>query len=54
MLCWHTYAIIFTIPSCLLKQILSVLQHGHVGFMMSCYDAELSYDFHTDTFRARY
>ncbi|KAL5226801.1 hypothetical protein ABZP36_015066 [Zizania latifolia] len=29
-------------------------EHGHVGFMMSCYDAELSYDFHTDTFRARY
>ncbi|ONM31437.1 Cyclin-like F-box [Zea mays] len=29
-------------------------QHGHVGFMMSCYDAALSYDFHTDTFRARY
>jgi hypothetical protein len=31
-----------------------VLQHGHVGFMMSCYDAELSYDFRTDSFRARY
>uniref|UniRef100_A0A453ES10 Uncharacterized protein n=1 Tax=Aegilops tauschii subsp. strangulata TaxID=200361 RepID=A0A453ES10_AEGTS len=31
-----------------------VLQHGHVGFMMSCYDAELSYDFRTDTFHARY
>ncbi|CAL4957155.1 unnamed protein product [Urochloa decumbens] len=29
-------------------------EHGHVGFMMSCYDAELSYDFHTDSFRARY
>lgn len=29
-------------------------EHGHVGFMMSCYDAALSYDFHTDTFRARY
>ncbi|OEL26357.1 F-box protein [Dichanthelium oligosanthes] len=29
-------------------------EHGHVGFMMSCYDAELSYDFHTDAFRARY
>uniref|UniRef100_A0A0E0MUQ9 F-box domain-containing protein n=1 Tax=Oryza rufipogon TaxID=4529 RepID=A0A0E0MUQ9_ORYRU len=29
-------------------------EHGHVGFMMSCYDAELSYDFHSDTFRARY
>ncbi|KAF8661902.1 hypothetical protein HU200_056864 [Digitaria exilis] len=29
-------------------------EHGHVGFMMSCYDAELSYDYHTDSFRARY
>lgn len=29
-------------------------EHGHVGFMMSCYDAELSYDFRTDSFRARY
>ncbi|XP_037405420.1 F-box protein At2g32560-like [Triticum urartu] len=29
-------------------------EHGHVGFMMSCYDAELSYDFRTDTFHARY
>ncbi|VAH76289.1 unnamed protein product [Triticum turgidum subsp. durum] len=28
-------------------------EHGHVGFMMSCYDAELSYDFRTDTFHAR-
>lgn len=30
------------------------LQHGHVGFMLSCYDAELSYDRRTDTFQARY
>ncbi|KAF8398227.1 hypothetical protein HHK36_017153 [Tetracentron sinense] len=29
-------------------------EHGHVGFMLSCYDAELSYDSRTDTFRARY
>jgi len=29
-------------------------QNGHVGFMLSCYDAELSYDTHTDTFQARY
>ncbi|XP_006836283.2 F-box protein At2g32560 [Amborella trichopoda] len=29
-------------------------EHGHVGFMLSCYDAELSYDSHTDTFHARY
>lgn len=29
-------------------------EHGHVGFVMSCYDAELSYDCHTDTFQARY
>lgn len=29
------------------------LQNGHVGFMLSCYDAELSYDAHTDTFSAR-
>lgn len=29
-------------------------QNGHVGFMLSCYDAELSYDCHTDTFIARY
>ncbi|OIW16471.1 hypothetical protein TanjilG_18998, partial [Lupinus angustifolius] len=28
--------------------------NGHVGFMLSCYDAELSYDPHTDTFQARY
>lgn len=29
-------------------------EHGHVGFMLSCYDAEISYDHHTDTFHARY
>lgn len=29
-------------------------EHGHVGFMLSCYDAELSYDCSTDTFHARY
>ncbi|CAF2051289.1 BnaA09g47460D [Brassica napus] len=29
-------------------------ENGHVGFMLSCYDAELSYDTHTDTFQARY
>lgn len=29
-------------------------EHGHVGFLMSCYDAELCYDCHTDTFQARY
>lgn len=29
-------------------------ENGHVGFMLSCYDAQLSYDSRTDTFRARY
>ncbi|XP_054789547.1 F-box protein At2g26850-like [Prosopis cineraria] len=29
-------------------------ENGHVGFMLSCYDAELSYDPRTDTFHARY
>lgn len=29
-------------------------EHGHVGFMLSCYDAELRYDCTTDTFQARY
>ncbi|KAI7744622.1 hypothetical protein M8C21_000481, partial [Ambrosia artemisiifolia] len=29
-------------------------ENGHVGFVMSCYDAELNYDSHTDTFEARY
>ncbi|KAG6468042.1 hypothetical protein ZIOFF_072608 [Zingiber officinale] len=28
--------------------------HGHLGFMLSCYDAEVSYDGRTDTFLARY
>ncbi|RRT83703.1 hypothetical protein B296_00016925 [Ensete ventricosum] len=30
------------------------LQHGHVGFMLSCYDAAVRYDCQTDTFHARY
>ncbi|KAM3202554.1 F-box protein [Capsicum annuum] len=29
-------------------------ENGHVGFMLSCYDAELSYDLKTDSFQARY
>ncbi|KAG9454871.1 hypothetical protein H6P81_007775 [Aristolochia fimbriata] len=29
-------------------------EHGHVGFMLSCYDAELSYNSRTDSFHARY
>ncbi|KAJ1686750.1 hypothetical protein LUZ63_018140 [Rhynchospora breviuscula] len=29
-------------------------ENGHVGFVLSCYDAHLSYDRHTDTFFARY
>ncbi|KAL0437166.1 UNVERIFIED_CONTAM: F-box protein [Sesamum radiatum] len=29
-------------------------ENGHIGFMLSCYDAELSYDQRTDTFQARY
>ncbi|BFG30130.1 hypothetical protein CerSpe_164040 [Prunus speciosa] len=29
-------------------------ENGHVGFMLSCYDAEISYDPCTDTFQARY
>ncbi|KAF9664567.1 hypothetical protein SADUNF_Sadunf16G0032000 [Salix dunnii] len=29
-------------------------ENGHVGFMLSCYDAQLSYDCKTDTFQARY
>ncbi|KAG6526630.1 hypothetical protein ZIOFF_016624 [Zingiber officinale] len=28
--------------------------HGHLGSMLSCYDAEVSYDCRTDTFLARY
>ncbi|KAL3534664.1 hypothetical protein ACH5RR_003125 [Cinchona calisaya] len=30
------------------------VQNGQLGFMLSCYDAELSYDSSTDTFTARY
>lgn len=29
-------------------------ENGHIGFMLSCYDAELCYDLQTDTFQARY
>ncbi|CAK9138808.1 unnamed protein product [Ilex paraguariensis] len=29
-------------------------ENGHVGFMLSCYDAKLNYDPHTGTFEARY
>ncbi|GAB4855961.1 hypothetical protein Ancab_024600 [Ancistrocladus abbreviatus] len=29
-------------------------ENGQVGFMLSCYDAELSHDPQTDTFQARY
>lgn len=29
-------------------------ENGHVGFMLSCYDADLCYDKKTDTFQARY
>ncbi|XP_002533285.2 F-box protein At2g32560 [Ricinus communis] len=29
-------------------------ENGHVGFMLSCYDADLSYDPRKDTFQARY
>ncbi|GAA0176318.1 hypothetical protein LIER_29329 [Lithospermum erythrorhizon] len=29
-------------------------QNGHVGFMLSCYDAEVFYDCHTNTFTARF
>ncbi|XP_009404696.2 F-box protein At2g32560 [Musa acuminata AAA Group] len=29
-------------------------EHGHVGFMLSCYDAAVRYDCQTDTFHARY
>jgi hypothetical protein len=28
-------------------------QDGHVGFVLSCYDAHLRYDRRTDTFTAR-
>ncbi|KAK6149037.1 hypothetical protein DH2020_016562 [Rehmannia glutinosa] len=30
------------------------VQNGHVGFVLSCYDAQLSYDSTTDNFVARY
>lgn len=30
------------------------LQNGNIGFMLSCYDAQLCYDAQTDTFQARY
>lgn len=29
-------------------------ENGHIGFMLSCYDAHLSYDSRTNTFQARY
>ncbi|KAK2652078.1 hypothetical protein Ddye_011934 [Dipteronia dyeriana] len=29
-------------------------ENGNIGFMLSCYDAQLSYDSRTDTFLARY
>jgi hypothetical protein len=29
-------------------------ENGNAGFMLSCYDAQLSYDSRTDTFQARY
>ncbi|KAJ9185000.1 hypothetical protein P3X46_004682 [Hevea brasiliensis] len=29
-------------------------ENGHVGFLLSCYDAQISYDSKTDTFQARY
>ncbi|KAI4330549.1 hypothetical protein MLD38_028828 [Melastoma candidum] len=29
-------------------------ENGHLGFMLSCYDAHICYDSPTDTFRARY
>ncbi|RHN66685.1 putative F-box domain-containing protein [Medicago truncatula] len=29
-------------------------ENGHLGFLLSCYDAELSYDSRTNTFLARY
>lgn len=30
------------------------MQNGNVGFMLSCYDAQLRYDSGSDTFQARY
>jgi hypothetical protein len=33
---------------------LAILQQdGHVGYIVSCYDVELIYDSHTDTFQER-
>ncbi|KAK9082011.1 hypothetical protein Syun_030993 [Stephania yunnanensis] len=29
-------------------------ENGHVGFMLSCYDADVNYDSQTDSFHARY
>lgn len=29
-------------------------ENGHDGFLLSCYDAKMSYDFRTDIFQARY
>ncbi|XP_065857649.1 F-box protein At2g32560-like [Euphorbia lathyris] len=29
-------------------------ENGHVGFLLSCYDAQISYDSQKDTFQARY
>ncbi|KDP29248.1 hypothetical protein JCGZ_16637 [Jatropha curcas] len=29
-------------------------ENGHVGFLLSCYDAKISYDSRTNTFQARY
>lgn len=45
LICWFVYVISWFL--------LCDLQNGHVGFMLSCYDAELSYDAATDTFQAR-
>ncbi|KAG9147570.1 hypothetical protein Leryth_007364 [Lithospermum erythrorhizon] len=37
-----------------LSSVDSVMANGHVGFMLSCYDAEVFYDCHTNTFTARF
>ncbi|KAI3804130.1 hypothetical protein L1987_32301 [Smallanthus sonchifolius] len=29
-------------------------ENGNIGFLLSCYDAKVSYDSHTDSFKARY
>ncbi|KAI9088431.1 hypothetical protein K1719_029880 [Acacia pycnantha] len=39
----------FTVPARVYNR-----ENGHVGFVLSCYDVELSYDRHMDTFQARY